>query len=55
MPGTLRYAEATALIRSKGITAVDPVLKLLGYTVKWSGLDPDDAVAYKAENKTAAR
>jgi hypothetical protein len=48
MPGTMRYAEASALVRSKGVTAVDPVLKLLGYTVKWSGLDPEDAVVYQA-------
>jgi hypothetical protein len=35
--------------------AVDPVLKLLGYTVKWSGLDPENAVVYKAEKKATAR
>jgi hypothetical protein len=55
MPGTMRYADAAALICSKGIEAVDPVLKLLGYTVKWSGLDPEDAVAYRAEKKATAR
>ncbi len=55
MPGTMRYAEASALIRSKGVTAVDPVLKLLGYTVKWSGLDPEDAVVYKVEKKAVVQ
>lgn len=55
MPVTMRYSEASAFIRSKGVTAVDPVLKLLGYTVKWSGLDPGDAIAYKAEKKAAAQ
>ncbi len=49
MPATMPYAEASALIRSKGVTAVDPVLKLLGYTVKWSGLDPESALALRAE------
>lgn len=44
--GSMRYSEASAVIRSKGVMAVDPVLKLLGYTVKWSGLDPDNAVIY---------
>jgi len=51
MTSTMRYADAAARIRSAGITAVDPVLKLLGYTVKWSGLDPEDAMVYKAEKK----
>jgi predicted nuclease of restriction endonuclease-like RecB superfamily len=55
MPGTMRYAEASAVIRSKGVEAVDPVLKLLGFTVKWSGLDPEDAVVYKVEKKATAR
>jgi hypothetical protein len=41
------YSGASAAIRSKGVSAVDPVLKLLGYTVKWSGLDPEDATVYK--------
>jgi predicted nuclease of restriction endonuclease-like RecB superfamily len=55
MPGTMRYAEAAALVRSRGVTTVDPVLKLLGYTVKWSGLDPEDAVVYRVEKKATAR
>ena len=47
IPQTMPYSEASSLIRSKGVTAVDPILKMLGYTVKWSGLDPDGAVIYK--------
>ncbi|BAI61831.1 conserved hypothetical protein [Methanocella paludicola SANAE] len=42
------YSQASAQIRSKSVTAVDPVLNILGYTVKWSGLDPENAVIYKA-------
>jgi len=53
LPRTMPYAEASALIRSKGVGAVDPALKLLGYTVKWSGLDPESAVIYRAERKAA--
>jgi hypothetical protein len=55
MPAAMPYAEASAKIRSTGITAIDPVLKLLGYTVKWSGLDPENATVLKAEKKATAR
>lgn len=48
MPDHMPYSEAAARIRSKGIESVDSVLKLLGYIVKWSGLDPDSATVYKA-------
>lgn len=48
LPGKMPYSEASAKIRSMGVTAADPVLKILGYTVKWSGLDPDDAMVYHA-------
>ncbi len=47
MAGNMRYSEASGIIRSKGVTAADPVLKLLGYTVRWSGLDPEDAMVYR--------
>lgn len=47
IPVTMRYSEACGLIRSKGIRSVDPVLKMLGYTVQWSGLDPENAMIYK--------
>ncbi len=49
LPVTMPYSEASSHIRSMGVAAVDPVLKLLGYTVKWSGLDPESAVIYKAK------
>jgi hypothetical protein len=51
LPRSMPYSDASALIRSKGVNAVDPVLKLLGYSVKWSGLDPESAVIFKAEKK----
>lgn len=54
MPAAMQYAEASALIRSKGVTAVDPVLKLLGYTVKWSGLDPENAMVSKMEKSSGS-
>lgn len=49
LPGSIPYADAVAIIRRKGITAADTVIKLLGYTVRWSGLDPDSAVIYRAK------
>jgi len=55
LPEKMPYSDASALIRSKGIAAADPVLKHLGYTVKWSGLDPDDAVVYRSAQKQAAK
>ncbi|MCD1295500.1 hypothetical protein CUJ83_10865 [Methanocella sp. CWC-04] len=47
LKNTMPYHEAVKTINSKGISAADPVLKLLGYTVKWSGLDPESAVINK--------
>ncbi len=47
MPEKMLYSEATGLIVSKGVKSVDPVLKILGYAVKWSGLDPDGATVFK--------
>jgi len=55
LPEKMPYSDASALIRSKGIAAADPVLKHLGYTVKWSGLDPDDAVVYRSAQKTGSK
>lgn len=49
LKNTMPYSEASALIKSKGIAAIDPILKQLGYTVKWSGLDPESAVIYRAK------
>ncbi len=47
MPEKMLYSEASGLITVKGVKSVDPVLKILGYAVKWSGLDPDGATVYK--------
>ncbi len=55
LPEKMPYSDASALIRSKGVAAADPVLKHLGYVVKWSGLDPEDAVVYRSAHKQAAK
>jgi hypothetical protein len=55
LPQRIQYSEADVIIRSKGVGAADPVLKLLGYTVKWSGLDPEDAVVYRPAPRQAAK
>lgn len=47
MPEKMQYSDALAMIRSKGVNSVDTVLKILGYTVKWSGLDPENATVYR--------
>ena len=47
MPEKMLYSEAFGLIGAKGVKSADPVLKILGYAVKWSGLDPDGATVYK--------
>lgn len=49
LPSEMPYAEASAAIRSRGIAAVDPVLKFLGYTVRWSGIDPENAMVRKGQ------
>ncbi|HTY89662.1 MAG TPA: DUF790 family protein [Methanocella sp.] len=55
LPAKMPYTEASATIRSKGVAAADPVLKLLGYTVKWSGLNPEDAIVYRPTPKQVAK
>jgi len=49
LPEKMLYGVAVNAIREKGITAVDAVIQALGYSVKWSGLDPDSATVYKAK------
>jgi hypothetical protein len=49
LPKTMPYAEAVAAIKKKGVSSADAVIKKLGYTVKWSGLDPDSAVLSKVK------
>lgn len=49
LPETMPYAAAVAAIRKKGVNAADTVIKMLGYAVKWSGLDPDSAVVYRTK------
>jgi predicted nuclease of restriction endonuclease-like RecB superfamily len=55
LPQKMPYSEAATIICSRGVAAADPVLKLLGYTVKWSGLDPEDAVVYRPAPRQAAK
>lgn len=43
LPANMPYAAATDKIKGKGVTAVDAVLQALGYTVRWTGLDPESA------------
>lgn len=50
MPETMAYSRASAMIRSKGINSVDTVVRMLGYSVKWNGLDPDGAVIYRRQD-----
>ncbi len=49
LPETMPYTEAVAAVKSKGVMAADTVIQLLGYTVKWSGLDPESAMIYKVK------
>jgi uncharacterized protein len=51
LPQTMPYAEAVAAIKQKGIQSADTVIKKLGYTVKWGGLDPDNATIHKIKKQ----
>ncbi|OPY27843.1 MAG: hypothetical protein A4E28_01807 [Methanocella sp. PtaU1.Bin125] len=46
---SMQYAEAVAVVKSKGVTAADTIIQLLGYAVKWGGLDPDNAMIFKVK------
>lgn len=39
--------EASELLEEKGITGVDQMLDLLGYAVKWVGLNPENAMIFR--------
>ncbi len=41
--------EAAKLIEGKRITKVDQMLDLLGYAVRWTGLDPENAMIFRKE------
>ncbi|HMK45079.1 MAG TPA: DUF790 family protein [Methanocella sp.] len=49
LPSRMPYTEAVKSIGQEGITSVDAIIQALGYTVKWSGLDPDGAIIYRAK------
>ncbi|MGA9141799.1 MAG: DUF790 family protein [Methanocella sp.] len=51
LPEAMPYAEAVAAVKNKGIIAADTVIQLLGYAVKWGGLDPDNAMIYKVKKQ----
>jgi hypothetical protein len=43
-----KHNEAIEIFEEYGIRAHSQVLALLGYKVKWSGLDPENAEILKA-------
>jgi len=45
--GVKRHAEAQEIFRKYGIRACSQALVLLGYKVRWSGLDPESAEIFK--------
>jgi hypothetical protein len=45
--GVNRHAEALEIFSKYGISASSQALSLLGYKVKWSGLDPESTEIFK--------
>ncbi|MDD2666112.1 MAG: DUF790 family protein [Methanocellales archaeon] len=43
--------EASELLEGKGITGVDQMLDLLGYAVRWVGLNPENAMIVRKEGR----
>jgi hypothetical protein len=48
LAGVKRHAEALKIFQRYGIRACSQALSMLGYKVKWSGLDPESAEIFKA-------
>ena len=48
MEGVKKHNDALKIFERHGIRAYSQALALLGYKVKWSGLDPDNAEILKA-------
>jgi len=46
--GVKKHNEALKVFERHGIRAYSQALALLGYKVKWSGLDPDNAEILRA-------
>ncbi|NPV63625.1 MAG: DUF790 family protein [Methanotrichaceae archaeon] len=46
--GVKRHAEALEIFRRYGVSASSQALALLGYKVRWSGLDPESAEIFRA-------
>ena len=45
--GVKKHDDALKIFERHGITAYSQALSLLGYRVKWSGLDPENAEILK--------
>jgi|GEM_PF-3960035 len=41
--GVMKHSDALKIFERYGIKAYSQALSMLGYRVKWSGLDPDNA------------
>ena len=48
LEGVKKHDDALTIFERHGIRAYSQALALLGYKVKWSGLDPDNAEILKA-------
>ena len=48
LEGVKKHNDARKIFERHGIRAYSQALTLLGYKVKWSGLDPDNAEILKA-------
>ena len=48
LKGVKKHDEALKIFERYGIRAHSQVLAFLGYKVKWSGLDPENAEIFKA-------
>ena len=48
LEGVKKHDDALKIFEKHGIRAYSQALTLLGYKVKWSGLDPDNAEILKA-------
>ena len=48
LEGVKKHGDALKVFERHGIRAYSQALALLGYKVKWSGLDPDNAEILRA-------
>ena len=45
--GVMKHSDALNIFKKYGIVACSQALSMLGYKVKWSGLDPENAEIQK--------